>query len=387
MWQENNRQKQISRLYTEIAENLNITKTQFDKATTSYDAVGKYLSEKLDEDVDIFPQGSMALGTVVRPSDEGEDYDVDLVCRLNEGAAYSSERIKQSVGNALKDHEVYRKKILEKGEGKRCWTIEYDSYHMDILPCVPVSATDLKDTTIRLTHKNHSTRLYEPRMSNPEAYRKWFLQNVEKLPGGRVFAYDSREFGELVKMPMYKLKRPLQQAIQLLKRHRNIAFSKAGNEDDAPISIIITTLAAKAYDGEADLFSLIDGVLLRLPRLVETKGGKFWVQNPVMPEENFAEKWDNKKYQAFVRWCVKARDDLAVKPLPMKLPDLVKWLEECLGEKPTRDAYEEILVKHREARKGGQLVVNGCRGGLGIVLSRSTSSSITCVREHTFFGE
>lgn len=388
MQNENNKKQQISMLYAEISEKLNITQTQFDKATTSYEAVGKYLQEKLNEKVDIFPQGSMALGTVVRPSDDSEDFDIDLVCRLNDGVYYLPPRIKKSVGKALLEHEVYNDKIHK--EGKRCWTIEYDTYHMDVLPSVPLpnvpgSVPEVKDTKIRITHKN-SNGSYESRLSNPEGYREWFLFNANNLSGGKVIVRNSREFGQLVKMPMYKMRLPLQKAIQLLKRHRNIVFSNV-NGDLAPISIIITTLATKAYDGETDLYTLLDGILQRMPQHVTIKDGKYWIENPVMPAENFADKWDNQKYVAFARWCARAREDLVLKPLEMRLPDIVKLLEACLGEKPTRGAYEEILNRYHEARKQGRLVVNGCRGGLGISSSCPAVGLTTKVMEHTFFGE
>lgn len=52
-------------------------------------------------------------------------------------------------------------------------------------------------------------------------------------------------------VPKYQSnKTPLQRAVQILKRHRDIMF--AGDEDK-PVSIIITTLAAKAYQEKVRL--------------------------------------------------------------------------------------------------------------------------------------
>jgi hypothetical protein len=51
-------------------------------------------------------------------------------------------------------------------------------------------------------------------------------------------------------VPTYELKTPLQRAIQLLKRHRDVMF--VDNLDVAPISMILTNLAGHAYGGEAE---------------------------------------------------------------------------------------------------------------------------------------
>lgn len=389
---ENQKKEQLGAIYSAIAEKLNITQTQFDEAKTSYERVGTYLREKLGDDsthladVDVFPQGSMGLGTVVRPSDESDDFDVDLVCRLNDGMDYTNEYIKNSVGDALKEHEIYRKKIQEKGEGKRCWTIDYNQYHMDILPCVPYSL-DMKDTRIRLTHKQPDGA-YISKYSNPEGYRQWFLSNAKKRPDGMVLVCDSREFGELVKLPFYSLRLPLQKAIQILKRHRNIMFANAVNKDDAPISIIITTLMTEAYQGETNVFVLLESALQKLPGLIKGDEGEYRVMNPVMKDENFAEKWNSQpeKHTAFMQWLDRAWHDLVVKPKTLKLPELMKWLGECLGAKPANSAHEEILESQKHERECGKLVVNGCLGGLGLV-SAVEGFAGTAVRAHTFYGK
>lgn len=105
-------------------------------------------------------------------------------------------------------------------------------------------------TAIRLTHKLDNG-LYIDKYSDPEAYHDWF---VNRMTGRNLvdksFVYAERNT-EIDKVPTYKQRTTLQKAIQLLKRHRDIMF--AGCEDNAPISIIITTLAAWAYNGESNV--------------------------------------------------------------------------------------------------------------------------------------
>src|SRR5690625_6274351 len=61
------------------------------------------------------------------------------------------------------------------------------------------------------------------------------------------------------------------------------------NTDPKPISIIITTLAARAYRGEANLIDAVRAVPLRMMREINSTEPR--VPNPVNPEEDFADKW------------------------------------------------------------------------------------------------
>lgn len=112
----------LDKIYRELAESLNISKTMSDEVVSSYEAVGKYLGNlEKNLDIKIFPQGSLSLGTVVRPIEgdvEGE-YDVDIVCLLENGSSLSAKEIKNIVGDRLKESNRYNKMIDK--EGKRCW--------------------------------------------------------------------------------------------------------------------------------------------------------------------------------------------------------------------------------------------------------------------------
>ena len=87
--------------------------------------------------------------------------------------------------------------------------------------------------------------------------------------------------------PLFNKKTPLQRVIQLLKRHRD-SWSK-DNPDSKPISIIITTLAARAYNGESDIVSALGNILSKMGGFVNKDKPR--VPNPVDPEEDFADRW------------------------------------------------------------------------------------------------
>src|SRR5690625_7827834 len=94
---------------------------------------------------------------------------------------------------------------------------------------------------------------------------------------------------DVADMPRYKLNTHLQQLVQLLKRHRDVMYALPNaNTDLKPISIIITTLAARAYRGEANLIDAVRAVPLRMMREINSTEPR--VPNPVNPEEDFADK-------------------------------------------------------------------------------------------------
>ena len=130
------KEKQLNAWLNQIADELNITDTMLDRAISSYEAVGKWLSEGIALDVKIEPQGSMNLGTVIRPISDKDEYDIDLVCLLKNGSTLPFHRIKGVVGDRLKAHRTYRR-MLEP-EGKRCWTIRLAKEIFSIWMPVPI---------------------------------------------------------------------------------------------------------------------------------------------------------------------------------------------------------------------------------------------------------
>ena len=105
----------------------------------------------------------------------------------------------------------------------------------------------------------------------------------------------------------------MQRSIQLLKRHRDQWFK--GNEDVKPISIIITTLAARAYNGEQDVESALTSILLQMGDIVNSNKPR--VPNPVDPQEDFADRWAMPQYKHmqlednFFLWLQAAKADFA----------------------------------------------------------------------------
>jgi hypothetical protein len=115
-------------------------------------------------------------------------------------------------------------------------------------------------------------------------------------------------------LPAWKWKSPLQLCVQILKRHRDEMF--ADDPDGKPISVIITTLAAQAYQGEQNLVSAMERILNDMGNYVRDKKPR--VPNPVNPAEDFADKWGIADYQHlnlegnFWTWLQQAQADFKI---------------------------------------------------------------------------
>lgn len=377
----------LNKLYKELADSLNISETMTKEVVNSYNAVGTYLGEMEEKlDIRVFPQGSLALGTVVRPfkDDEEADYDVDLVCLLENGSKLKAESIKKTVGNRLAESKRYQEMLDV--EGKRCWTLQYSNFHMDILPSVPLSVDLVPsevDTKIRITHKDDLGE-YTDRNSDPKSYRDWFISRMgSTYTKSREILAESRKM-EVEKIKLYNLRTPLQMAIQILKRHRDVMFSKRENK---PISIIITTLAAKAYDGEDNLFEAIENILNNMHKFITVNNaGDVIICNPAMKSENFADKWKEKpeKKQAFNEWLVAAKKDIIQNPLEFVdgFGSMKNSMRGIFGNRVVDESFDNYELLNVNNRSEGLLGVTS----KGNITDAKQKSVVVPLKEHTFYG-
>jgi len=331
----------LNKLFLRMAEELDISEALFQRAERSYSAVGTYIKNHCNHPIEIYTQGSFRLGTVVRPLSDEDDYDLDLVCEISVGHQVQPSTIKNMIGDILRNSDRYSSMLEEK---KRCWRIEYADeaqFHMDITPAKP---SILQSTHIDVTHKDDSGH-YTHSPSNPKGYEAWFVKR-KNLSTIKMAAFDSSSI-EPVKT--HTNKSALQRAIQILKRHRDMMFES--NTDNAPISIILTTLAAHAYGGESGVFDALQTILATMDSFIQRDGSSYFIENPSYTKENFADKWNETpvKAVAFYEWLKKAKHDIL--ELAPQLTDDFTTLEGVFGERVVGRSVAEIAQPRNETQK------------------------------------
>ena len=318
--------EQLNDFYLRVAEELDISDTLFDRAVTSYTALGEYINNQCGFPVSVYTQGSFRLGTVIRPLSDEDVYDLDLVCEVIDAPTITAKDLKHLIGDILSNSKRYSSMLEEK---KRCWRIEYSDeaqFHIDITPAVP----DKKAPNAILVTDKNDYGTYSFTFSNPKGYSEWFEQRKATSEMIRRAAVFEAAGVEPVKTKDNKVKLPLQRAIQVLKRHRDKMFES--QQDEKPISIIITTLAARAYNGESGVYDSVKRILETMSAFIEITGGEYNIPNPSNPQENFADNWntDPKKAKAFFGWLDKAKKDIIVTS-PTIIDDYT-LLEDSFGE-------------------------------------------------------
>jgi hypothetical protein len=242
------------------------------------------------------------------------------------------EDLKRSVGTEIKSYATAQNMNHAPEDGRRCWTLNYADdaqFHMDILPAVPnvesyrallaefhasdlLNNHDIIEAAISITDKTHPEYLTISNawpISNPKGFAVWFTsRQSEVLTERKRKLVEQAIYASVDDVPNYRVKTPLQRSIQLLKRHRDSLF---GDDEHKPISVIITTLAAHAYNGEDTLTSTLRTILRNMGQYIENRNGTKWVQNPVNPKENFADKWPETpgKQEKFYMWLEQAQRD------------------------------------------------------------------------------
>ena len=240
------KEEKLNMIFDNLADGLNITQTMMKKAETAYNALGEHIKNSNEEwDVIVYPQGSFQLGTVIKPVNDEEQYDVDLVV-LVKTPYYDAEMLRNEVLQVLESHGRYEGKIENK---KPCIRIQYadsSQFHMDIASAQEIGITN--DTSINIARFDGNER-YFYEISNPKGYIDWFKKTMqfEELQRSQRALFEKCQT-EVEELELSKMRTPLQKAIQILKRHRDIFFADRENADDRPSSIIITTLCAMAYE-------------------------------------------------------------------------------------------------------------------------------------------
>lgn len=325
----------LSQLLRHTAETLDIPDHLYEDAVLKYEDIGAWLaaedSELREYVPGIYPQGSFRLGTIVRPLTRKDEYDIDLVCHLQiQKESTTQQKLKQRVGNRLKKRQDIAQ-ILE--EYRRCWSLDYPKqFHMDVLPTIP--NMERPPTGLLLTDKE----LVRWQKSNPKLYAEWFFSRMQVIFEERREALAKSYQMNIEEVPYWQVKTPLQRVVQILKRHRDIYFQN--NQENRPVSIIITTLAAKAYRNQGDLYDALLDIVRDMPKSIENRDGKWWVPNPADPEENFANKWNEKPERclAFFTWLKKVHNDFTSAIQKGTLNEAVDVLSPVMGRDTVKSA-------------------------------------------------
>jgi hypothetical protein len=284
----------LDEMLARIAESIQLDDTRKKRMETAYAAVEELLNE--DEDFfgkrrfEIYPQGSVKIGTTVKPKN-GTEFDLDIVVHLVEDwRTITAAKLYNELKRVFLAHETYKSKVELKN---RCIRINYaGDFHMDVLPGIQEDPGNNEFLMVP------DRALKDWTSSNPRGYADWFLLQAEKT---KVTLLEKAFSREDLNLEEFAKKKPLKVVVQLLKMYRDEFF--ADDPEDATSSIILTTLAAEWYQGEASIYEAIENFVKKATAKVGS-GTPFVVVNPKNRDEVLSEQWQEKPklFERFVQY-------------------------------------------------------------------------------------
>lgn len=385
------RRGEIYKFLEEICQDLDLTAEQIKRAKSAYEAVADWLSRShhpLLQNINVSPQGSTALGTAIRPLGRDE-FDVDLICLLLNGHAnMAPAEIKKIIGDRLRENATYEKILIEK---KRCWRLDYaGDFHLDL------SATIRNTQCVNAGELVTDKKLEGWHPTNPKGYRTLFDKRALLMPKmRRAFAKtEMRDQASIEPFPDTSApKGVLRRVVQLLKRHRDHHFENV-QEDIAPISIIITTLAMRSYEHCVGRYTFDDelDVLISTIRMMPLYIEKLWlngrteyvIENETTAGENFADRWnlEPQRAVAFYAWHAKALDDFLAIRDAKGLDGVVNSAKTQFGKKVVDRVMGGRTDAISSARKSSTLLVAPAIG-----LTTTLAAAAVSVPKNDFFGD
>lgn len=311
-----------------VNQHITVPQEEIEAAAEAYTIVAHHLVKQLDwpeDTIKVLPQGSASTQTLIRSPDASK-FDIDAVCQVDISRVAAKDPVGffHTVGQALRE--------LSATEKKRCWNINFAQkpFYLEFTPSVPLEkvppvvldsmaprflpSKDYLGTALAVV--DNPTKQWKT--SNPAGLTKW-VDDAAKLQLIRQVVMEASSFRKAASVAPVpdqdvEITDTLRVAIRLFKRHRDMCVSRNLIEKDfKPISIIIVTLLTACYAGLADLgriynhpVQLLADLAELIPGMVHIENGEFRVDNPTVPGENFAERWnedDGERYDAFVTWC------------------------------------------------------------------------------------
>jgi hypothetical protein len=379
------RKTQLVFFLESICQKLELTPTQYDDAKQKYESVAKWIGESSDErisNINIYPQGSMRLETTVKPIGQDE-FDIDLMSHLSLSSfEISSKEVNRLIGDRLREHKTYKEMLVPLNRG---WRLDYaNEFHLDITPCI----NDVTNWNGSVLVPDREQK--EWKQSNPKGYAKLFEIRSELQPTFLI------EESLMYKANIESLPEPrkfkgiLKRSVQLLKRHRDIYFAEK-NSKLAPISIIITTLASKAYEkcvngytytNELDILTDILKHMDEFIKITKYQGRSFYeIPNETSEGENFAEKWNlhPERAESYFEWRTNALENIEEMINTNGLDMIGERLSKSFGQSVAKLSMESMTNNVNIARKSQSLFV---ASGLGL----STNAGAE-IKPNTFFGK
>jgi hypothetical protein len=386
----------VDGLLFEIAKRIQLSPTNYRLAVERYQSISEYL-DRDDSPLHgiitrLYPQGSMAIGSVITSKFENDEFDIDIIAEMGISTKTAPANILDTLFRALNGEKGsrYFGKIAR---CSRCVQVQYEGMHLDVTPAVLLAGKTPRTSQIFHANEKEPAHKHYAVTANPWGFAEWFK---ERMPESAMYVEDmAKRVTEPVPdtEPLNAKARPLV-ALQLLKRWRNKNYDQ--RQGRMPPSVMMARFVATNSGYRASLFDELATQAQYLHRFFSEhtdQGTLVEVENPACPGEDiFTDRWPGtlSAQRLFT-------DDLKVLTQSLMALSKDRSAENChrimaglFGEKPTAMAMDELAKNYQTKTHSGGLYHNTKSaavsvGASGLLSSTGTSGAHATLR-NTFFG-
>ena len=377
----------------EISGKIQLTETQRLKAEGHYGAIANVLRASPENtllnklDIKMIPFGGFGSNTASKPF-QGDEFDLDLIVRFFTTMKRfgSAENLYNEVWKTLHANEVYKNKIEKKD---RCIRVYYaGDFYLDLMSAVLTS--QFEESTKLIVPEKQKDGTYEIELVDPIGLINWFDVRCGLQ---RHFVKNSlSERGEFEVMPLITqdaTKSILKQAVQLLKRGRDVYFCDDKDAKKILKSVVILTVAGHVYTGSNNLHKLLSQIIDKIDELTYNFSS-MKLENPVNTNENFFESLSQKrdrydKLRGFIKEFKSALANLTQSGADLNFRK--KQLAKLFGETVATTVLSEYAEKMHNVNLDGKMRMNST--GLVSASASAIASSVSSqkIPRHQFFGD
>lgn len=252
-----------------LSNEVNLNDTRLQTLNNRFDAVKRYLGDRLAAYENIERQGSYGLQTIIKPV-ENREYDADALLLMTREDGKEPRAYLNDVHQCLRGNQNYADKVHRR---TRCLYIDYaGDFHLDLVPCTTRWNCETQQEERVIC--NNEENSFE--VTDGTGYRDWFNEKTKITDGN--------------------LKR-VTRLLKFLRDHKGNFSVK---------SILLTTLIGShvcaSDEGSEDFKDVptsLKTVSNRINDFLQANDLMPEICNPVLEDEIFTRHWDDEKYRHF----------------------------------------------------------------------------------------
>jgi hypothetical protein len=325
-----------------LENRVNLTPGRIKTLTERVNTVEEFLSkaDRLGNQLlEVIPQGSFAQRTIIKPPEEGDTFDADVLLRTPFDGSMGPEEYVPMLAGAVEGNGRYENKI---DPGKRSVELDYaGEFHIDLVPFI------VADNGQFITN----TETAEWEETNPQGFTNWLAER------------DEITFGRLVEVI---------RLAKFLRECSDVEF----NAPSVTLTLLLGSMVdeAKATAGAyADLPTAFISLIRELNDFLQDNEERPELPDPTCDAQNFHDRWDPADY-ATCRDAIHHLVELIDAALSASSDDeqLTAW-QVIFGEK---FSIPDEIAETERGRRGEQFIDRG-EWGFPIRQSKRVALSAT----------